>query len=188
MSDFTLFLHGYTMEYFDDQHLYLVNGVVLPSITQLLQKKFNDTYRNVDPVVLQRASERGTALHEQIETYCKTGVMDNREVRNFSFLQKHYGFDVLRNELPVILFDQDEPVACGRVDLVLKMDGQVGLADIKRTATLNKEYLLYQLNLYRVAFQQSYEQEITFLRGIHLRDDTRKFVKIPIRDIVKEII
>ena len=182
MSDFTAKINGYYVEFVEEQHIYIVDGIILPSITQLLSKKFPDTYKHVDPDVLQRASERGTALHEQIEAFCRTGVMDNREVKNFAFLQKHHGFKVLSNELPVILFEHDEPVACGRIDLVIEIDGKRGLADIKRTSVLNKEYLFYQLNLYRLAYQDSWHSEISFLKGIHIRNETRKFVDIPINE------
>ena len=57
-----------------------------------------------------------------------------------------------------------------------------GLADIKRTATLDKQYLAYQLNLYRIAYRQCYGIEAKFLRGVHLRENVRKFVEIPINE------
>ena len=80
----------------------------------------------------------------------------------------------------MILFHNDTPIAAGRLELVLKMDGKIGGADIKRTSVLDKNYLAYQLNLYRLAYKQSYGVEWEFLRGIHLRDDVRRFVNIPI--------
>ena len=83
--------------------------------------------------------------------------------------------------MPVILYNDDEqPLAAGRLDLVLKMDGKIGGADIKRVSSLDKEYLAYQLNLYRIAYFQCYDTAWEFLRGIQLRDDVRKFVEIPI--------
>ena len=60
--------------------------------------------------------------------------------------------------------------------------GDKALADIKTTSTLDKEYLAYQLNLYRLGYMQSYDEEITKLYGVHLRDDKRKFVEIPINE------
>ena len=66
--------------------------------------------------------------------------------------------------------------------MVLMLDDQVGIADIKRTSALDKDYLAYQLNLYRIAYRQTYGIEADFLRAIHLREDTRKFVNIPINE------
>ena len=161
----------------------MVDGVIVPSITQILKIKFGGKYQGIDKEVLKRASDAGTAVHEAIEMFCKTGL-DNGlpEVRNFNFLSKAYGFKVLENEVPIILFKDDEPISAGRLDLVLEMKGQKGGADIKRTSSLDKEYLFYQLNLYRIGYQQCYEKEWQFLRGIHLKDDIRKFVNIPIHE------
>lgn len=181
--DFSETIRGHTLEYIDDIHTYLVDGVIVPSITQILKLKFGSKYDNVNPQTLQRASEKGTEVHSAIENYCKTGD-DNglKEVHNFKFLQRAYNFRVIGNEIPVILFMNDKPVSAGRLDLVLEIDGKIGLADIKRTATLDKEYLAYQLNLYRIAYQQCYYTPIDFLKGVHLREDTRKFVDIPINE------
>ena len=174
---------GHVLEYFDDTHEYLVDGVLVPSITQILKIKFGNKYDGVSQKVLNRAAEKGTEVHEAIERYCKTGEnSDLKEVRNFKFLQKQYKFEVLDNEVPIILFLNDEPVAAGRLDLVLKLDNKIGGGDIKRTATLDKEYLAYQLNLYRIGYRQCYGVEWEFLKGIHLRDDTRKFLNIPINE------
>lgn len=181
------------VEYYDDEHMYLVNGVIVPSITQLLKRRFGGKYDGVNSAVLNKAAEEGTKVHKAIELYCKDGEeSDIEELRNFKFLKKRYSFDVLNNEVPIVLFNDDEPIAAGRLDMVLKMGDDIGLADIKRTSVLDKEYVGLQLNLYRLAYQQCYGTEITILKAIHLREDKRKFVDIPINepytlDFIKEI-
>ena len=174
---------GHTLEYFDDIHQYLVDGICVPSITQMLKLKFRNKYSMVNRVTLERASERGTEVHNAIEKYCKTGIEEDlKEVKNFKFLQKQYKFEVIGNEIPVILIKYDIPISAGRLDLVISMDGKIGGGDIKRTSTLDKNYLAYQLNLYRIAYRQCYGIEWQFLRGLHLREDVRKFVPIPINE------
>ena len=174
---------GHALEYLDDIHQYIVDGICVPSITQCLKFKFGNKYASVDASTLQRASEKGTEAHRAIEEYCKTGKESELpEVRNFKFLQKQYRFTVIENETPVILSLENEPICAGRLDMVLMMNDQIGLADIKRTSVLDKEYLAYQLNLYRIAYRQSYGIEAEFLRGLHLREDVRKFVQIPINE------
>lgn len=187
MADFSQEISGYTLEFFEDEHLYLVDGVIVPSITQILAYKFGRKYAHVRKDVLERAAKAGTAVHEAIERWCTTGEeSDLPELRNFKFLQRQYGFEVIKNEVPVILFDicrpDNPPIAAGRLDLILGMRGLIGLADIKRTSALDKSYLGYQLNIYRIAYQQSYDLPIQFLRGIHLREDVRKFVELPINE------
>ncbi len=179
---------GGTLEYIDESHTYLYNGVILPSITQILKSKFGNKYIGVDEKVLQRASEKGTEVHKAIEDYEKRSIDDLNctELRNYKFLKKQFGFNCLDNEVPIVLFFNDEPISAGRVDLILEDNGKVGIADIKRTSVFDKEYVAYQTNLYRLGYQQSYGTEITFLRGIHLRDKVRKYIEIPIKE--KEIL
>lgn len=179
----TIEIKGGVLEYIDETHTYLYDGVVLPSITQLLKVKFGNKYNGISKEVLERASIQGTAVHKAIEDYEQQCIeSDLPELRNYKFLKKAYKFDCIANEVPVVLFQDDEAVACGRLDLVLTEGDKIGLGDIKRTSTLDKNYLAYQLNLYRIAYQQCYGTQITFLRGLHLREDTRKYVSLPINE------
>lgn len=174
---------GQCLEYFDDTHTYIYDGVILPSVTQIIKVKFGHKYDGVPAFVLQRASVKGTAVHSAIERYCKFDEdSELPELYNFKFLRDHYGFKVLGNEIPIVLFQDDKPVCAGRLDLVLEQDGKTGLADIKRTYNLDKEYLAYQLNLYRLAYQQCYDTNIEFLKGVHLREEKRQYVDIPINE------
>ena len=171
---------GGTLEYIDETHTYLYEGIMLPSVTQILAYKYND-YANVPEYILQRAGERGTAVHKSIEVFNKTGVDDGtQQVHDFRFLQKQYGFEVLDSELPLVIFDNNIPVACGRLDMTFEMGGSVGIADIKTNATLNKDKIAYQLNLYRIGLKQSYNVDAKLLKIIHLRDGKRKFIDIPV--------
>ena len=182
--DFTIEIKGHYLEFIEDGHIYLCDGIEIPSITQVLKVRFGNKYRNIPKDVLAKASEAGIAVHDAIEQYCKHGTDSSLpELRNFVFLQKKYGFSVIGNEIPVILFDP-EPIAAGRLDLVISKDGKIGIADIKRTSTLDKDYLFYQLNLYRIAFEQCYcVDNVEFLRAIWLRDDIRRYVEIPLDDV-----
>lgn len=181
---------GHILEYIDSAHMYLVDGIIVPSITQILKKRFGNKYQGISETTLNSAAQKGIAVHEAIEKMVKEGTDSNLpEVRGFKFLQKQYGFAVTGSEMPVILFRDDRPIAAGRFDLMLTMNGQVGGADIKRTSTLDKEYLACQLNLYRIAVRQTYGIEWEFLRALHLRESTRKFVEIPINeDLTEELI
>lgn len=177
-------IKGHIVEFIEDEHIYLCDGIILPSITQILKIKFGNKYNCVPEEILKGASEKGTETHQAIEYFEKYKINDigSVELRNYKFLKKAYKFECLNNEVPVILFKNDIPVACGRLDLVLEENGETGLGDIKRTSVLDKEYLAYQLNLYRIAYQQCYDTEIKFLRGLHLRNDVRKYINIPINE------
>lgn len=174
-------IKGHTLEFIESEHIYLCDGVILPSVTQLLH---SDKYKNVSAEVLNRAAERGTAVHKAIQNYCENEEKsDLKELRNFLFLKRNYNFDVEQCEVPILIFKDEKPVVAGRLDLILKCEGKLGIADIKTTSKLDKIYLANQLNLYRIGYEQSYDTEISFLKGIHLKNDTRKYVDIPIDEI-----
>ena len=176
-------INGDTLEYDDATHTYWCNDVKCISVTQLLQFKFPSKYDGIPAEVLKRAGDKGTYLHNAIEMYECYGLPSEEleEFRSYLFLKDKLGFTVEANEVPVILKYKDL-VICGRLDLVLKEADVIGLGDIKRTSVLDKEYLAYQLNLYRLAYQQSYNKKIHFLRGIHLRNDKRKYLALPINE------
>lgn len=179
----TFSIKGGTLEYFDDTHTYLYDGLILPSVTQILGVKYKNDYASVPPAVLNNAAKRGTAVHKAIENFNVSGYDDGSEaVRNFKFLQKQYGFEVLDSELPIVLFKNDMPIACGRLDMTMLMDGETGIADIKTVSSLNKEKIAYQLNLYRIGLMQSYGVDAQFLKIIHLRDGIRKVIDSPVNE------
>lgn len=179
----TFSIKGGTLEYFDETHTYLYEGLMLPSVSKILGTKYKNEYASVPPAVLNNAAQRGTAVHKAIENYNNSGYDDGSEaVRNFKFLQKQYGFEVLDSELPLVLFKDDMPIACGRLDMTMLIDGQTGIADIKTVSTLNKEKIAYQLNLYRIGLMQSYGVDAKFLKIIHIRDGIRKFIDSPVNE------
>lgn len=176
-------IKGHIVEFIDDIHQYLVDGCMVDSVTQILGVKYRNDYASVPPAVLNNASKRGTAVHKAIENFNVSGYDDGSEaVRNFKFLQKQYGFEVLDSELPIVIFKDDMPIACGRLDMTMLMDGETGIADIKTVSSLNKEKIAYQLNLYRIGLMQSYGVDAKFLKIIHLRDGIRKVIDSPVNE------
>ena len=176
-------IKGYTLEYINEIHQYLVNGVCIPSITQLMKIKFKNKYDGIDKKVLQRAANKGTEVHEAIELYEKEGKESNvPELRNYKFLKKHYKWEVIESEIPIILFKDEKPIAAGRLDQVIKIGEELGINDLKRTSAFDREYVALQTNLYRIGYQQSYDKKIDFVSGTHLRDNTRKYYKLPVNE------
>ena len=189
MDNFSVEIAGHWLEYLDESHTYVVDGIQVPSITELVRERFGGIYDRVPSWVLHAAADKGTAVHAAIETYIKTGEeSDLPELRGFISIVELNDFRHMIAEIPVILFDGD-PVAAGRVDLVFEQNGLLCGADIKRTYHLNREYLEYQLNLYRTAYRQSYGREWSKLYAIHLRENKRNLVEIKIDEgKTKEII
>lgn len=175
---------GREVEYYEDGHIYLVDGVRLPSITGMLRMRFGGKYAGVSPETLRRAADRGTQVHAAVEAWVKTGAeADLPELRGFRWLTEHAGMTPIRSEVPLVLCDKrGEAIACGRCDLVMRKDADLCGADIKRTSTFDREYVAAQLNLYRIAYRQSWGEEWTRLYGLHLREWMRRLIEVPINE------
>ena len=111
-------IKGRLLEYIDETHTYVYDGVILPSITQILKLKFGNKYIGVSQRTLERASELGTEVHKKIEEYETKGIDDDscKELHNYKFLKSRYGFKCLQNEIPIVLFLDEEPIYTGMIN------------------------------------------------------------------------
>lgn len=50
-------------------HIYRLNGMEIPSVTTLMKPLSNAFYRDIDPGILERAAQRGTAVHNACENF-----------------------------------------------------------------------------------------------------------------------
>ena len=182
-------INGRTIEFDPEDHIYLVDGVIVPSVTEILKSKFND-YAFVSRSVLAQASARGTELHKAIELYETTGQgSDLQEFRNYLFLKNRIGLTNISNELPVIYEEDGRVLFAGQLDQIIEIDGELGINDFKRVSAPNKEKIAYQLNLYKIAYEQSYHQQIKRLSFMQLREGVRRFYPLPINEqSAKELI
>lgn len=178
----TFEINGHTIEFIEEQHLYIVDGVITPCVSNILSYKFND-YANIPQRFLTRASEKGTELHKAIEDYERDGKpSDLKEFKNYIFLKEQYGFKNIANELPVLYEKGGRTLFVGTLDQVIEIDGKCGINDFKRVTAPNKKKIAYQLNFYKMAYEQSYGRPIEFLSFTHLKEDVRKFHELPINE------
>lgn len=187
-------LNGRCLEFDTEAHTYTVDGIAVPSVTQVVRNRFPDMYRTVPEPVLRAAADRGSAIHAAIERYCQTGWDRGlQELTGFKALCEVYDITQISNELPVIICDGDEPVMAGTTDLVFDRGGLLCGGDIKTTARLDREYLECQLNLYRIGYEQTYGVRWDKLYALHLRGTVKTLTEIPVnedlaRDIIREVL
>lgn len=139
---------------FDPQnHIYRLNDVIIPSVTQIMQPLTRHKYRDIDEETLNHAAERGTAVHSAIEFHGRYGLDEcPPEVRPYfdAYLtwNRHFKPQIVANERPVwhkiLLY-------AGTVDMVAVIGGKLTLIDFKTTATLNDMLTTVQLEAYRRA-------------------------------------
>lgn len=139
------------VEYIDGNHQYLIDGVAVPSVTQIVSWYFGTDYSSVDPEVLERAAEFGIQVHETIENYESVGIGEHfPEVQAWLKVKEKHGLKVYKQEQIVAY----EDMYAGRYDMLCtRKDDEYTplLIDIKTTSKLNREHLALQLGLYRLA-------------------------------------
>ena len=57
------------IEFLEKPHIYIVNGIIPPSVSEILHFIFPDKYKGVDKRILNKKAEYGTKIHESIEMY-----------------------------------------------------------------------------------------------------------------------
>ena len=68
-----------------------------------------------------------------------------------------------------------EPLYAGRLDMIISFHNGIGILDLKRTYKVYREKFQLQLNLYRLAYEQSYHQKISKLFCLRLREEKANF-------------
>ena len=160
----------------EEQHTYHLGDKQLHGITSRLARQlFPDKYKDIPSAILQRAAERGSAIHHACQFADVTGFEpDTIEAQNYLKLREAY--NPLANEYTV----SDEDYFASNIDCVWEKDGEIILADIKTTSTLDEEYLSWQLSVYAHLFeQQNPHLTVTHLYGVWLRGDISKLVEVP---------
>lgn len=136
-----------------ETHIYRLSGVPIPSVTQIMKPLSEHKYNGIDEETLNRAAERGTAVHSAIEFFGRYGVDEcTDEARPYfdAFLQWYKDYD------PVIISNERATyhaglMYAGTVDLLAVVGGQLTLVDFKTTATVNDMLTTVQLEAYRRA-------------------------------------
>ena len=179
------------LEFVEEEHLYLLDGVIIPSVSEILHFIFKNKYANVPKSILNAKANYGTVIHKAIEQYENDQPLPNLNyIQDLNFQQyislKHtYKIEVLEQEKMVHFKDK----YAGRFDMIANIGNNTCLCDIKTTAELDKEYLSWQLSLYEYAYGKKFAK----LYAIWLpKKDLGKLVEIKrktkkeIKDILKK--
>ncbi|MCX4255079.1 MAG: PD-(D/E)XK nuclease family protein [Bacilli bacterium] len=161
------------IEFLEEPHIYLVDGVIVPSVSEILHFIFPDKYKGVNKAILNRKAQYGTTIHESIEMYeanIKTMTMEEAfnvtvQAKELNYIQEASlrQYVKLKNRYKIIVLEQEMMIKykryyAGRFDMVANVDGEVSLCDIKTTAELDKEYLSWQLSYYELATGKTFDK------------------------------
>ena len=165
-----------------EHHTYTLDNKELSGITSIIGKYlFPDQYSNVNESVLEAARERGSIVHTCLEMEFKGLTTDSPEVNAYKELIKQHKIKQIAAEY--VVTDYDSIATC--IDSVAYVNGELALIDYKTTATLNKEYLRWQLSLESLMFTMVNQCYVTKAYAIHLpkpKDGVcnAKLVEIPL--------
>lgn len=159
IDDFGRDRDSYEIEFLEEEHLYLIDGILVPNVSTILNATiFKNKYSNVKPEVLKKAGEHGSNVHKAIETNFYKTLNDNeyRGYRTYIDITRDYKIQVIEHERMV----NYGYVYCGTLDLEahLRLDNSFGLGDVKTTYNIDIEYLSWQLSMYARASGKDYDK------------------------------
>ena len=168
------------LTFIEESHTYLLNGVIVPSVSDILHFIFPDKYKGVSEITLSNKARYGTIVHEYIEKF-ENGKLDNlpdldiyqqMSIKQYMRIKIKKDIDVLEQEKMIHFEDK----YAGRFDMIANIKGKRSLCDIKTTATLDIEYLSWQLSFYEMAYGERFKK----LYAIWLpRKELAQLVEIP---------
>lgn len=155
------------IEFLEGPHLYLKEGILVKSVTQILQLIFPDKYKGIDKKTLSKKAEFGTEGHAIIE-HLKVDNLENAKQEVLKIKNKDLQICIreylrLVKEYNIVPLEQEQIVSykflyCGTLDMTGLVNGFNSLLDIKFTAELDKEYLSWQLGMYQLAKGIKYDK------------------------------
>ena len=174
-----------------DNRYYQRNGKYYPSVTSILQYmpkgKFfenwlKDVGHNAD-IIVAKAADEGTQTHDLIERYLKgeklTFIDENghttcpfevwKMLLKFIEFWTKYKPTLIESEIHLF---SDKYLYAGTCDLVLEINGEKWLLDIKTSNSLHTSYDL-QLAAYAQAWNELYEEKIDRIGILWLKSSKR---------------
>ena len=153
-------------------HIYRLDGREIPSVSSIMEPLRNVHYAGISEKTLERAANKGTAVHNAIENWLKYEIED--------IAGDHYGYfaafldwyryrnpDVIGSEIRV--FHKILRYG-GTCDLLCVIDGKIWLIDFKTTYTISEMTCGVQLEAYSQAFA-SFGYKIDQKMILHLKQD-----------------
>lgn len=144
----------------EESHIYMVNGNVVPSVTQLMKPLSEAKYANIPQSTLDNAAKRGTEIHSAIEFFVKYGFEEiESEYQGYFDAFKAWwrtldNPSVLASEYQSYFAQGDEmseiygSTFAGTMDLVGFIGGAVTIVDFKSTSTISDMLCGVQLEAY----------------------------------------
>lgn len=175
------------LEFDKENHIYLKDGIILKSVTQILKELFPLKYDGIPENILYEKSRYGTELHKFIEIiekkkpkrplayikkYYNPNIYQIESLKDYLEIKKKYNIEITDSEKMVVYKD----IYCGTLDLKGTVGNKKAIIDIKTTYDLDELYVSWQNSLYEMADEPVDELYVLWLPKGHLG----KLVKLEI--------
>lgn len=161
------------LEFDTTSHTYVLGGEKLPSVSEVIRYLAREVYEGVDQSVMDRAAERGTAVHIATQQLDESGAceIDNRYVGYVeAYAQFRRDHDVTWTAIERPLADPTAGYA-GTIDRAGIVDGALCVLDIKTSGAIKKTLVKAQLNGYRNLYEVNGLGRPERLLCLQLRED-----------------
>lgn len=155
--------------FYPEEHRYTYYNKEMQGITGIIKKYiFPDKYKEVDEATLERAKQRGSKIHEEIENYyydLREGLQPEHtsSVERFHTMLRPTMLKVIDNEVTVTDFKN----FATNIDLVMRdTEGGIILGDIKTTYEYDDLYLRWQLSICAWMYERCFNVPVVGLVGV----------------------
>lgn len=143
------------IEFIEETHQYLVNGILTPSVTTIIKWLYPYKYEGIPLSILKNKAEFGNKVHEAIELHTKGINKQLSPLEELSFneylkIKEKFNINPVINEKAVSY----KYKYAGRLDMIADVNYTRCLIDIKTTAKVETELLEWQLGMYKLALEE----------------------------------
>ncbi len=128
------------LDFDEKKHQYSVNGVVIPSVSEIIGP-ITYTQYSVQQNAVDQAAHRGTKVHAMTELYDRGDLEEESTIASDEALYLMAWIKFLHDYQPKWEFIE-MPLACrtfaGTVDRIGTIDGQLAIVDIKTTSSMDR--------------------------------------------------
>lgn len=153
---------------FDErEHRYFLDKKELFGITPVLHRQlFEDKYSGIPKHILEKAAEYGSNVHSTIELCDTLGDENNKDECYIAYrrLMREHKLMTIANEY--IVTDKEHYASAIDITAVRDNDDLV-LMDIKTTSSLDKEYISWQLSIYKHLFYLQNPHLVGSVKGLY---------------------
>jgi len=165
----------------EENHTYISKTRSYSGITGVLEKYlFPDKYKDIPDAILEKAKQRGTTCHNQMEMWINGLPYESQNDEVVKMQDLLNGRNFTHAELLV----SDYKNFATKIDAVEESEDGIILWDWKTTSTLDKEYLSWQLSICAYFYEMNFNKKVMQLMAGYITD--KKVEIVPIVRIAEE--